>query len=831
MWRNYFVTAVRHLTRNRLYAAISIASLAVGFAVAILVGVFVRHEVSYDRFLPDHDRLYVAREILYPPAHGPPTRLNETRIDIAGYLTADFPQVQAATRLQPHTYGVRRGDVIYREEDVAWGDPNMLQVLKLRLLEGDPTTALTAPGSVILTKARARKFFGDADPMGQTLILLPMDDNGPVTGGLGPPVAYHVTGVLQDLPPETHLKAQIFTPTDPAALDDPPATWGGEALTYVRLAPGASVDAMNRQMQAMVGRHIPQRPLLDKHMTIELAPIGELHLPRKHIDDPGDINPIGDRTILGAVIGVGALILLTAAINFVGLMTARASQRAVEIGVRKAVGARRRDLIVQFMSEALIQVAVAFVLALAAAELLAPVLGRLFGRELSLDYLNDFRFLAAMAGAALAVGLAAGLYPSLVLAGFRPASALKGAAGSFATSGAVRQVLVVVQFAVLVLLMIVIVTVGRQTRLAVARAWPAGAQQMVLVDGRPICGNAFEARARTLPGVVSAACASSGILRNLGFTSMARAADGQPVPVALGSVEAGFFELYGLHPLAGRTFQADRPADQPLVRDPDDDEHGPPVVLNAAAARRLGFATPQAAVNRIIRWDRFRAPFTENVGWTTKMLHGQSSQVLGVVPDYLGLSREAVKPVIYWVDPGLMDMLNLRVATPATPGVLRALAGLWRGSGHFSVVPARPLDDAVREAYADVLTLGEVVAVCASLAMVLACIGLFALASYTTEQRTKEFGVRKAMGATAADIARLLIWQFSKPVLAAAAIAVPLGYLLMRDWLRGFAEPVGLTPISFIAVALAALLIAWATVLAHTWRVARTRPVAALRYE
>jgi putative ABC transport system permease protein len=400
-----------------------------------------------------------------------------------------------------------------------------------------------------------------------------------------------------------------------------------------------------------------------------------------------------------------------------------------------------------------------------------------------------------------------------------------------AGSGVVRQALVVMQFAVLVLLMIVIVTVSRQTRLAVAHAWPAGSQQVLLVSGQPICVNAFEERVRTLPGVATTACASKGILRNLGFTSMARTTDGQAIPVALGSVEAGFFELYGLHPLAGRTFQADRPGDQPLVRNPDDDDHGPPVVLNATAARRLGFASPQAAVDRVIHWDRFRAPFTQGVGWTTKMLHDQSSQVLGVVPDYQGLSRETVKPVIYWVDPGLMELLSIKVSTPATPGVLRALDSLWRSSGHFSATPSRPIDAAVREAYADVLTLGEVVAVCAGLAMALACTGLFALASYTTEQRTKEFGIRKAMGATAVDIARLLLWQFSKPVLAAILIAAPLGYLLMRAWLRGFGDRVALTPLSFIAIAAVAVLIAWATVLAHTWRVARTRPVAALRYE
>jgi len=827
MWRNYLVTALRHLERNRVYAAISIASLTLGFAAAILVGIFVRAELSYDRFLPDYGRLYFARQTLFAPAHGGPWVSNETRIDIASDLKADFPQIEAVTRIQPHSRAVEVGGTVYAESDTAWGDPNLLEVLKLPLVAGERGSALMAPDSLVLTQTLARKYFGDADPIGRTLVLHDAE-NGQITGALGTGRAYRVTAVLRDLPLETHLKAQIFTLTEPEALDDPPNPYGQEALTYVRLAPGATAASVNRQMPAFVARHIPLPLPNGGGFALTLAPLSELHLPRTRLNDPGDINPYGDRTILATTAAVALLILVTAAINFVGLTTSRSAQRAVEVGVRKAVGARRRDLVAQFIAEALVQAMIAFLLALAIGELATPALGGLLGHPLSLDYARDVRFLGLLAASAVGVGVLAGLYPALVLSGLRPAPALRGGPGAATWSAGARGALVIAQFAVLVLLMVVTVTVWRQTRLQLDRALSVQGQNVLVINGRPLCAGGFEERVRALPGVRGAACSANVVFLNNGAESSAHTVAGQPLPIELGPVEPGFFAFFGVRPLAGREFDPRRPGDAPLGAGGGHGDN-PPVVLNATAARLLGFASPQAAVGRTVRWERLSAPFVN--GEFRPHIWQDVSEVLGVVPDYAGTSRVSMKPMIYWVDPDLEATLSVRIDGAAIPSTMRAINALWRRDGHFAAPDAKFLDAKVERAFRDLRILDEIAALSAAVALVLAATGLFGLASYASERRTKEFGVRKAMGADALDIAGLLLWQLSQPVLAAAAIGAPLGYLAARWWLQGFAERVSLGPATFFAVTLTVIVIAWITVITHTWRVARTRPVAALRYE
>jgi putative ABC transport system permease protein len=828
MWRNYLTTALRHLARNRLYAAISIASLAVGFAVAVLAGVFLRHELTYDRFLPDYGRLYFLRQTQFAPAFGVRAVSNAPRKDFAADLKADLPGVEAVTRLQPRRGAVRSGATVTIEPDMAYADANLLQVLQLRVAEGDPATALAAPDSVVITRSVARRYFGDADPLDRTLTIGDVAQ-AEVGGASSPPTVRRITAVLEDLPDETHLKTQVFIPEPIVARGIPAAPQGDEAstfnqraLTYVRLAPWASVETANRALPEMVRRRVPDQ----RRLELRLLPLSELHLPRVKVDDPGGITPTGDRTLLMVAAGVGALILLTAAVNFVGLMTARAGQRAVEVGVRKAVGARPLDLAIQFLTETLVQVAVAFLIAVALAEQAAPPLGRLMGRTLSLDYIADARFLGELGLAALVVGLAAGAYPALVLARFRPVAALKGEVGPSGASSGVRQALVVAQFAILTFLLIVILTVWRQSRLAIYHASRLHGQPVVLVRGRPMCGTALEEQIRRLPGVEAATCSADTVFLNGGSAGTTRSVTGELILLQHGPVEPGFFEFYGLKPLAGRTFDPRRPADAPLWRDPAGSTT--PVVLNAAAARTFGFASPQGAVGKTVRWARINRHTVDGGGRPMVEL---DSEVLGVTPDYAGTSREGPKPMIYWADPTLMTTLSAKIDGRRAPQVLRGIDRLWRQAGHEAPAEVRFFDDYVREAYRDVTILGAMIGACAAIAVGLAGAGLFALAAYTTERRTKEFGVRKAMGADALDIARLLLWQLSKPVLAAGVIAAPLGYLAARWWLQGFAERVTLGPATFLAVALTIVLIAWITVLTHTWRVARTRPVAALRYE
>lgn len=823
MWRNYLATALSNLSRNRLYAGIGIGSLAVGFAVALLAGLFLRHELSYDRFWPNHERTFLVSQVLTTPAKGELWRSYPTRTDVAARLRADFPQVEAVARLAPDGVLLGRGDALVEEPDFAWADPTLFDLLRARPVAGDLSTALLAPDGIVLTRSLARKHFGRDAPLGESLTMRPRDIRAAQPG---PPMLFRVTGVIEDLPDETHLKTQAFA--SGRAVGEPKVTepYGQVVFTYVRLRPGASADELARALPAFVWRHIPPGPLMGSGFALQLRPIASLHLPPDKIDMDGGVKPPGDRTVILAVAVVGALVLLAAAVNFVGLSTARAARRAVEVGVRKAAGARRRDLIAQFLAETLVQALIAFALALAIVEVSAPAVGAALGRPLDLDYAGQAGWLAAMLAAALAAGLAAGAYPALVLSSFRPAAALKGGQGPRVGSEAVRQGLVVVQFAVLMLLTFVILTLWRQASLALDQARRMGGDQVVWVEEPTMCRPGLVERVRALPGVREAACSTNVVLINGGAQSSARAADGRDTPIELGPVEFGFLEFYGLKPLAGRLFDPARPADGLLMQ--PGAEGDPPVVLNETAVRRLGFAGPADAVGRTLRWER--------LSWTPpepgRLLKDRASEIIGVVPDArFGVSREAVRPVVYWVDPAFSYVLNVRLDGARIPEALAGLDAVWRSTGNGRPMDRRFLDQAVEEAYRDVFTLGRLIAACAGLALAIAAVGLFALAAYTTERRTKELGVRKALGAGPGDVARLLVWQFTKPVLIAVAVALPLSWFAMDWWLKGFADRVSLAPWTFAATAGTALLIAWGTVLAHTLKTAARPPVEALRYE
>jgi putative ABC transport system permease protein len=832
MWGHYLKRAVAALLGNRLYSAVSILSLTVGFAVALLIGIYARHELTYDRWLPDHGRLYLATQVLDMPAQGSPWRSYATRTDVAAALRADLPEVEAVTRLAHGEVVLVRGDVATAEPDFAWADPNIFDLLKMKPIAGDLAHALAAPDGLVLTRSLARKYFGVDAPIGRRIGVQLITPGAGVVGesAFGAPFVLQVTAVIEDLPPESNLKAKAFGSTlapPIRALDQkPPEPFGQVAFTYVRLRPGATPQAAQARLPGVVAHRIPPPPMQGLKFHLQLMPLAALHAPRAHIDNPGrdTINPPDDPRVIAGLAAIAGLVLLTAILNFVGLATARGPRRAVEVGVRKAVGARRRDLVAQFMAETLLQVIVALALALAIAEVAAPYVGALVQRVLRLDY-TDPTVMAAVFGAALVAGLLAGAYPALVLSNLRPVTALKGAAGPRGST-TLRQGLVVAQFAVLVLLMVVVATIYRQTALALDEARRFGGEQVVLVGEHGFCGDAMQARLRAMQGVEGLSCFAITAARNGGAPTMATTRDGRGVTVDAGPMDAGFFPLFGIHPLAGRLFSADRGADMALMQ--PGSSGAPSIIVNESAARALGFASPQAAAGHALRWNRIQ--FIP--GKPAQPAVPTTSEIVGVVPDFvMGLVREPVHPMIYWVDPVYFGTVALRIDRAHTPAVLAGLDGLWRETGHVRPMSRRLLEDAVRQAYGDVVILSAVIAVCAGVALVIACVGLFALAAFTAEQRTKEIGVRKALGAGTADLARLLLWQFTKPVLAACLIASPIAWLAMRRWLEGFPERVGQPAWLFAAAAATAVAIAWLTVGAHTLIMARARPVTALRYE
>jgi putative ABC transport system permease protein len=831
MLRNYISAAIGNMGRNGLYAGITILGLAVSFAAAILIGLYLRDEFTFERFLPGHERVYRLQNDLLQPGQKP-LPADVTQATAAAFMKLDFPEVQLAARLAASQSTFKIGAKA-AEEPTAWVDPEFFRILPFPVLAGDPNAAMAAPDGLVLTRRMARKYFGVDAPIGRTILV----SSG--LGGFGLPPglqqmlsAYHpmrVMAVLADPPSSSHLTAGVYAsaraPFSAVAFEDRrPSPYSENVLTYVKLKPGAAPEGWAARLAAFAKRHYSAPgggPPIDRYW---LASLDSLHFTATGLGPTQLTRPAGDGRVDFAIAGVGALVVAIAAINFITLMTARAVRRAVEVGVRKAVGARRRDLVVQFMGEALIYVAAAMLIAVVAAELALPTVNAFLQRDLKFAYATDFAVAGALVGAALLTTLLAGVYPALVLSAFRPTSALKGGAGQAPGSVGIRHGLVIAQFAILIGLVVMTATIYRQTRFLLNEALRVDTDQVIRMIGP--CGSAFEREVGAVPGVRGVACASPTLL-GLGSESTTAVMPDRSVKVIYDApMGPGFFELHGVRPVAGRLFSKDRGEDMVLDRPNPSPELQPTIILNEAGARFLGYADPRAAVGKTLPWGR------SGLADPNALALDRPSLIVGVVPDFsFGSARSAVPPTLYYVDPVLSRLLTIKLDRDRIPEALDALRQAWRKTGHDRPAGIVFESQSIQALYQDVITQGVAIAVCAGLAVVIACLGLFALAAFVTERRTKEIGVRKAAGASTADILRLLLWQFTRPVLWASVIAWPAAFFAMDWWLHGFAYRVDLPLWLFLGGAAAAALIAWATVSAQSLRAARARPATALRYE
>ncbi|HZZ36642.1 MAG TPA: FtsX-like permease family protein [Caulobacteraceae bacterium] len=813
MFRNYLAAALRNLERNSLYAGVTIAGLAIGFAAAMLIALYVRDELSYDRFVPGHEAIYRVSETIAFTGERP-IESDTTPMLMAPSLKLEFPQVAASARLTGISFPptVRHGDIVAAEQNLGWADPDFFRVMPLPALAGDPAGALDAPDGLVITRTIARKYFGRDTPLGETLLV----DGHPM----------RITAVLKDLPSSTHLKADMFasgrSPYSFITEQEKVATpFNNTMATYIRLRPGASAASIEKGLSGFVDRHFPPALRGQTKITIHLVPLTDIHL---RPSTQGAFKPAADRGIIAAIAAVGVLIVLVAAINFVTLMTARASRRAVEVGVRKASGATRRDLIVQFMGEAALYVLISAVFAVALAELLLPAFNAFLQRTITFDYWRDPLLAGSIVAAMLATALAAGAYPALVLSAFRPSSVLKGGLVSAGGGSLVRQGLVVVQFAVLVGLILGAATIARQTLFALNEGMRLDKDQVLFIAAKP-CTDGMRDAMAALPGVKRAACASAQALALTDVTDLA-SVNGRQYFISLAPVDFGFFELYGIKPIAGRLFDRARPSDGYTGPSPVN----PPIVLNETAVHKLGFASPSAALGKVVTW-HFHTDLDTAYGNDP----AQPSQIIGVVPDFtFGSMRQPIGAMMYMVGPKVSydsTALNLKLDGRRVPETLQAIDGLWKRVGGGIAMQRYFVGQFTMRHYIDTIIQGATIAIASVIALSIACLGLFALSAYTAERRTKEIGIRKAMGASSADILRLLLWEFTKPVLVANLIAWPASWLVM-DWgLKGFADHVDLPIALFLAAGAAAVVIAWLTVGFHAYLVARAKPVSALRYE
>ncbi|HEY4031214.1 MAG TPA: ABC transporter permease [Caulobacteraceae bacterium] len=818
MFGNYLSAAIGNLARNRLHAAISIAGLAIGFAAAILIALYARDEFSYDRFIPGGQHTYLVAITAKTP-RAPAVESLVSEVWTAPLMKLQFPEVADAVRLQKSFSPplVKLGDYRAAEQHFYWADPGFFRVLPLRAIAGDPASALDQPDGLVITRAMARKYFHRDAPLGAALLV----DGHPL----------RVAAVLEDPPSNTHLDGDFYASSLSAfsAIKQSEKMNGvGDfylnTLTYIRLKPGARAEGVEQAMPRFFRERMPIEPSVLQAVgaaseTGRLVPLADIHLRRA---DQGEMKPQGNPQVVAAIALVGVLIVIIATINFVTLMTARAGRRALEVGVRKAAGATRGDLIAQFMGEAVVQVLLAMLAAAALAELLLPAVNAFLQRRMSLNYLGDPGLDLGMLAFALVVGLAAGAYPALVLSSFNPSAALKGGVVRAGGSALVRQGLVIAQFSILITLIVMTVTVARQTAFALNEGMRVDKDQTLIAFVAP-CTSNFRDEVRALPGVAAAGCSGSSVLAFNSLSDGVRLGD-QRQSLEADPIDFGFFDVYGLTPLAGRLFDRTRPEDG-LHPDPDAASN---LVLNETAARALGFASPAQAVGRTLSWHG--APTA-----STRPPPARPARVIGVVRDFtFGDVRARIRPTVYYVGPKTAlysTALNIRLKGRDIPQTLAALDRVWAQVGDGRPMIRTFTSQFMMFRYRAALAQGAVIAVCAMLALVIASLGLIALSAFTAEQRTREIGVRKAMGAGAGDIVRLLVWQFTKPVLWANLIAWPVAFMVMSRWLQGFAYHVDLQPGFFLLAAGAAVTIAWLTVSAQAVAAARAKPVDALRYE
>jgi putative ABC transport system permease protein len=823
MFRNYLAAALRNLVRNRLYTAINIIGLTVAFAAALLIALFVRDERSYDRWIPGHEGTYIIRQEGKPSPDLPAIIRDNSPVQFADWLTASFPEIERVARLgfaqngtPSFKTGIRHGE-IEGNEILFWADPNFLSVVALPVIAGDPATALEQPDSIVLTRRMARKYFGRDDPIGETLEL---DRQHPM----------RVTAVLKDLPSNTHLNfdflASSMASFSNLKRNQDRATSKGNFLadgyTYFRLSPGADIKTVIAALPALLDRYGYNVEQRKKGLAeVAILPVADLHLSQGN-DNNYLMKPRGNPALNTALSIIAVLLIVIAGINFVNLMTARAMRRAVEVGIRKVSGATRRQLAVQFLGESAIYVAIGLVFAAGAVQSLLPAFNAALQRtSIAFNFWQEPEFAGAIVGIGIGISLLAGIYPAMVLPSFMPAAVLKSGPSQSIGSGAVRRMLVVFQFAILIGLVLFTLAIYRQSNFAFAQRLRLESDQVLLV--RTNCTPAFKDEVSRLPGVRAVACSGTDALSYEWIGWDLQRTDGASLLVDQATVDPSFFSFYGLRPIAGRVFDA-----------PSDGPSPSRLVLNETAARQLGFKSAQDAVGKNI-------PCGEPPGFDCSAYYGwpaAGAEVVGVVPDFaVDAVHDAVHPVAYIFNPRKsqalygFEFLSVKLSGSQIPETLEAIDRLWKQFGEPKAIVRTFLDSRVQDVYLDITRQSVFFTAFSGIAVFISCLGLFGLSAFAAETRTKEIGIRKSMGATRRDILRLLLWQFAKPVLLGNVIAWPIAYYFMRRWLQGFAYHIDLAPWMFLAASGLALAIALATVIGHALLVARSRPATALRYE
>ena len=809
MIKNYLTVAIRNLMRHKLYTSINVLGLAIGLACGILILLYIQQEFAINRSHTLGDRIYkVIRE---QRGSTQTTYAEGTSGALGPVLKETFPEVETTVRIWRWTvstqYGERKDRYIF-----ALIDDNFLDVFDFPFIKGDPKTAFRTPYSVVITDDMAQHLFGDTDPMGKTVSI----DSRSFPG------EYTVTGIVKAPHLSSGFYFQILSTTIPSVEETqevwtlwrPTQSWR-PVKTYVLLKAGQNAETLQAKMQ----------PLIVQYMGDEVAANNTYHLQplhRVYLYGESDFNSTANSPMqqIYMLAAIGLILVVIACVNFTNLATARAVTRKREVGVRKVVGAHRPQLMVQFLTESLLLTCSALLIALALVELSLPLFNQFVRGDLHLNAATVITGVPMVLALTVLVGLLAGWYPAFFLSSFRPVTALKSTASSSSGSSGLKKGLVIFQFGMSILLVICTLVVYQQLRFIETKDMGFARDHIVRLPifvhdfaGEPNPQKRLSARHQMVkqvflehPNILSASALRYDIT---GYSGRLRLAwpDGDPTKertFRINEVDDSFFETFDIPVLRGRAFSADVASDTSQA-----------IILNETAVRLLGWEDDPIGKQIVL-------PAYDNLSLT----------VIGVVKDYHNLTlREEIAPMGFLARWQMFYSLALRIRPENTAQTLSFLETQWK-----RFVPDAPfdyhfLDEIIDWIYFNEQLTGKMLGVFSLLAIFVACLGLFGLAAFMVQSRTKEIGVRKVLGASTPHLVMLLSREFIVLILLANLIAWPIAYYLMRDWLSGFAYQTDLNILPFIASAIMALIIAFGTVSMQAIRAARSNPIDALRYE
>ncbi|MEO3408476.1 ABC transporter permease [Mucilaginibacter sp. CAU 1740] len=794
MIKNYIKIAFRNLWRHKGFSIINIIGLAVGMTAAFLIFMYVKFELSYDNFNERSDQIYRVVSDIKTPTET--LNWSSSIAPIGPALQQDYPEIKANTRIFGAGFLVQRGDLKITENNALFAEPSLFKIFTFPVIKGDVDKAFSLPYTVVLTEKAAKKYFGTEDPIGKPLIL---DGKNPA----------NVVAVVKDVPSNSHFKFDMLVSIATIAKQskDRLNQWGNFGnFTYIMLPKGYDINKLSSRMVAFVNRHYTAADKKNgMDYTYFLEPLKDVYMVSKRgAPESGNLYNVRIFSI------IAVFILLIACINFINLTTARATERAKEVGIRKVIGAMKQQLTIQFLSESVILCLISFLFSALFSFFLLSLFNQLAGKVIS-DSIFHHGYLFQLFLIACVIGLCAGLYPALVLSNFKPVTILKGRFSKSSKGILLRKGLVVTQFTISIVLIIGTIVVYNQ--LSFMRNQSLGFQknQMLTIDFSG--DSAIQSRQdiiknelKKIPNVLGATASGAipGFGNSVAYSEIQNQAGAmQQMNMNMYDVDYDFISQFEMKLAAGRIFSQAFGTDTTKA-----------IVINEASAKSLGYRNPADAVGRnYSQW-------------------GRTGKIIGVLKDFHFQSlQETVKPLNMRINLRGTGAFTLKVAATNVPATISALQAKWK-----ELAPERPfnyvfVDETFNKQYASEVTFGNLFVNFAVLAIFISCLGLLGLASYSTIQRTREIGIRKVLGASVSGIVNMLSKEFLILVLISALIAFPIAWFAMHSWLQDFAYRITISWWIFVFAGVLALVIAFTTVSFQAIKAALTNPVKSLRSE